>query len=334
MPRTILDEAGVPSWQEEVVRHGERYCRRLLEKLPAGAYTCDSQGLITYFNPEAVKLWGREPKLNDPVDRFCGSFKLFVPDGSAIHHDQCWMALALRDNRAYNGCEIHVERPDGHRVVARAYANPFHDDSGQLLVAVNVLVDITEHQRLEQELRQANEERAIQLADLTRLHELCVRLSTTLELQPILDAFLREALTIAGTDMGLLSLCDPQRDGLHYRASIGLPEEFLKFVQFIPPGGGACGTSFVERRRVVVEDVETDPVFADYVEAARRIREQPWGKRIALIATTGWGQEADRRRSHEAGFDNHLVKPVDPAILSQMLESMSRVVRDEDGAHV
>lgn len=44
--------------------------RRLLEKLPAAAYTCDAGGLITYFNRRAVELWGREPRLNDPVDRY------------------------------------------------------------------------------------------------------------------------------------------------------------------------------------------------------------------------------------------------------------------------
>ncbi len=44
--------------------------RRLLEKLPAGAYTCDAEGLITYFNQRAVELWGREPKLYDPADRY------------------------------------------------------------------------------------------------------------------------------------------------------------------------------------------------------------------------------------------------------------------------
>jgi PAS domain-containing protein len=58
---------------------GDLQFRRLLEKLPAGAYTCDPEGLITYYNREAVRLWGREPRLNDPVDRFCGSFKLFSP---------------------------------------------------------------------------------------------------------------------------------------------------------------------------------------------------------------------------------------------------------------
>ena len=56
---------------------------RLLEKLPAGAYTCDADGLITYFNDYAVQLWGRAPKLHNPVDRFCGSFRLLLPDGSA-----------------------------------------------------------------------------------------------------------------------------------------------------------------------------------------------------------------------------------------------------------
>jgi len=54
-------------------------------------------------------------------------------------------------------------------------------------------------------------------------------------------------------------------------------------------------------------------------DACRRIREQPWGKAVVLIAVTGWGQDEDRRRSHEAGFDHHLVKPVDPQALMAML---------------
>jgi PAS domain-containing protein len=44
--------------------------RRLLEKLPAGAYMCDPDGLITYYNQRAVELWGRAPKLNEPEDRY------------------------------------------------------------------------------------------------------------------------------------------------------------------------------------------------------------------------------------------------------------------------
>src|SRR5262245_15752480 len=70
-------------------------CYRLLAKLPAGAYTCNRDGLITYYNQRAVEIWGRAPKLNDATDRFCGSFRLFAPDGAAIAHNHCWMALAL-----------------------------------------------------------------------------------------------------------------------------------------------------------------------------------------------------------------------------------------------
>jgi CheY-like chemotaxis protein len=57
-------------------------------------------------------------------------------------------------------------------------------------------------------------------------------------------------------------------------------------------------------------------------EAARRIREQPWGKDMVLVAVTGWGQEEDRRRSQEAGFNAHMVKPVDPAALQQILAAL------------
>jgi signal transduction histidine kinase/ActR/RegA family two-component response regulator len=57
-------------------------------------------------------------------------------------------------------------------------------------------------------------------------------------------------------------------------------------------------------------------------DACRRIREQPWGKNVLLVALTGWGQEEDKRRSHEAGFDTHLVKPVEPEALEKLLQKV------------
>ena len=136
--------------QAQPARHrGDLEVRHLLAKLPVAAYTCDADGLITYFNERAVQLWGREPTLNDPVDRFCGSFRLFSPDGSSMPHGECWMALALRDGKAYNGQEIVIERPDGNRCIALAYANPLLDERGKLVGAVNVLVDITDRRRAE-----------------------------------------------------------------------------------------------------------------------------------------------------------------------------------------
>jgi signal transduction histidine kinase/CheY-like chemotaxis protein len=56
-------------------------------------------------------------------------------------------------------------------------------------------------------------------------------------------------------------------------------------------------------------------------EAAERIRGEPWGRSITLIALTGWGQDKDRRRAAEAGFDHHLVKPADPGVLQKLLSA-------------
>ena len=131
--------------------------RLLLEKLPAGAYTCDAEGLITYFNPRAVELWGRTPKLNDAEDRFCGSFRLYSSDGIPIRHDRCWMALAIENDEEYNGCEIVIERPDGSRLTVLAHASPIHDEAGKLLGAVNMLVDISERKRAEAALLESEE---------------------------------------------------------------------------------------------------------------------------------------------------------------------------------
>jgi CheY-like chemotaxis protein len=55
----------------------------------------------------------------------------------------------------------------------------------------------------------------------------------------------------------------------------------------------------------------------------RRIRERPGGAEVVMIALTGWGQESDRRKSQDAGFDGHLVKPVDYAALMDLLSALS-----------
>jgi PAS domain S-box-containing protein len=82
---------------------------------------------------------------------------------------------------------------------------------------------------------------------------------------------------------------------------------------------GATAIELAERCRpdVVLLDIGM-PKMNGY-EAARRIREQPWGKNMVLAALTGWGQEDDKRRTREAGFDHHFVKPLDPAVLQKFL---------------
>jgi two-component system sensor kinase FixL len=135
--------------------------------------------MFTYFNQKAVQLWGRTPKLNDPDDRFCGSFKLYSPDGAPIPHDQCWMALTLKTEREYNGRELLIERPDGRRFIVLAYVNPIRDEAGKLLGAMNVVVDITQRKQVDEELQRSQE----QLKEADRIYSI-VQSAATMCLRP------------------------------------------------------------------------------------------------------------------------------------------------------
>jgi len=85
---------------------------------------------------------------------------------------------------------------------------------------------------------------------------------------------------------------------------------------------GAVALEFAEQHRPEVALLDIGMPKLDGYEVARRIRAQPWGARITLVALTGWGQDSDRRRSQEAGFDSHLVKPLDLDKLTDLLAAL------------
>jgi signal transduction histidine kinase len=85
---------------------------------------------------------------------------------------------------------------------------------------------------------------------------------------------------------------------------------------------GSLALESAERHLPEVALLDIGMPLLDGYEVARRIRAQAWGKRITLVALTGWGQDSDRRRSQEAGFDAHLVKPLDLAKLTQLLSRL------------
>jgi two-component system CheB/CheR fusion protein len=119
-----------------------------LNALPAAIYMTDADGRITYFNEAAATLWGCRPKLN--TDLWCGSWRLLWPDGTPMPHDACPMAIALKERRAVRGGQAIAERPDGSRVPFMAFPTPLRDASGAFVGAVNMLIDMSDHQRAEQ----------------------------------------------------------------------------------------------------------------------------------------------------------------------------------------
>ena len=137
----------------EAHRQGERY-REFLESLGVAVYTTDADGKITFFNKAASEFWGRSPELGE---EWCGSLRIFHPDGRPLPHVECPMAVALKENREVRGAQAVAERPDGTRVSFVPYPTPLRNDQGDLIGAVNVLVDITERTQAEEALRDAAE---------------------------------------------------------------------------------------------------------------------------------------------------------------------------------
>ncbi len=146
----------------ETLRARERWYRELLEALPVALYTTDIEGRLTFYNDAAVALAGTRPELGS--DRWCVTWRLYHPDGRPMPHDECPMAVALKENRMVRGAEAIAERPDGSRVPFIPYPSPLRDEHGAVVGAVNMLVDISERkaaelerQRLVAELRRLNE---------------------------------------------------------------------------------------------------------------------------------------------------------------------------------
>jgi PAS domain S-box-containing protein len=120
---------------------------QIVQNLPAAVYSTDAVGSITFYNEAAASLWGRRPKLGED---WCGSWRLHWPDGTPMAHDECPMAVTLKTGQAARGAEAIAQRPDGTRVRFLAYPTPLRNDNGQLLGAVNMLVDFTERKRHEE----------------------------------------------------------------------------------------------------------------------------------------------------------------------------------------
>jgi PAS domain S-box-containing protein len=122
--------------------------KEIFDSLPVALYTCDHLGHVTSYNEAAAKLWGREPEIGS--DLWCGSWKIFKPNGDTLPLEDCPMAIALKEHRAVEGEEIIVERPDGSRVFVKPHPIPLFDTQGKLKGAVNTLIDITESKLAEE----------------------------------------------------------------------------------------------------------------------------------------------------------------------------------------
>ncbi len=250
---------------------GDRPSRELLQALPVAAYTTDATGTILLFNDAAVALWGRAPERSR---RWIGATALSSADGSVLAPEDCPLAVTLRERRPQSRVPLVIGRPDGSQRYVLAHPQLLYGESGAIVGAIDVLVNVSGQARAEAELARAQAAAARHTADIARLHELAsIRVTAPPAPREALLHVVRILVDLHGADFGLLSLFDPEAGSLREAASVGLDAAALALVGNIAPlrGVGACGTSFTERRRVIVSDVDEDPACEGLREAAQTI---------------------------------------------------------------
>jgi PAS domain S-box-containing protein len=137
---------------EAMLKEREEHLRVLLENVPVAVYTCDREGLIEYYNPKAVEMWGRAPVLRDTMQRYCGSFALYHTDGTPMPFEDNIMAQVIRSGIPQRNQEVVIGRSDGTRVIALVNVAPLRNERGELIGAVNCILDISDRKRAEEAL--------------------------------------------------------------------------------------------------------------------------------------------------------------------------------------
>ena len=172
----IADAAGVEIASRDELQSFELPAL-LFEQLPFAVYVCDRDGLVRRYNQRAAELWGRAPIPGDPHERFCGSHRMFRPDGSLLPHHQCPMADVLRSGVSVRQQEVHIERPDGSRGIALVDIEAVRDGGGNIIGAVNCFQDITERKRAEEYAKMLSREVDHRAKNLLALVQATVQLT-------------------------------------------------------------------------------------------------------------------------------------------------------------
>jgi PAS domain S-box-containing protein len=284
---------------EEAIRQSEELYRTLFNLSPMAVYSIDTSGVIQNFNRHAAELWGREPALGDTDQRFCGSFKMFRPDGSFMPHEQCPMAEVVsgKISAVHNG-EVLIERPDGSHVTVLVNIRPLKNDRGEVTGAINCFYEITERKQTE--------------ALIAFQKEAFERAASGAPLMEILK-FLARAVEGQSQQGGKIAIHLLDEAGKHFEqtAAPGLPASYAQAINGmeVSSAAGPCCAAITRRQRVTVGDIAASEQFATFAAFA-----------LPLGIRAGWSIPIFSSTGKVLGtFANYYREPREPASQDNLL---------------
>src|SRR5882724_5298791 len=133
------------------LRETEENLRELVSVIPTSVYACDRDGVITYFNPHVVEIWGRAPELDDLPWSFLDSRRMYRMDGTRLRPEDAAVREVLATGVPVINRELVIERPDHSRINVLANITPLRDSMGTVSGAISIFQDISELKRVQQE---------------------------------------------------------------------------------------------------------------------------------------------------------------------------------------